>query len=37
MEFNLRQRVSRWGKHIEKEGVSKAKLVLRLKYEFLGR
>lgn len=31
--YALRLRVSRFGKHIEREGASDAKLVLRLKYE----
>jgi hypothetical protein len=31
-EFDLRCRVSRFGKHIEKEGTSTAKLRLRMKY-----
>jgi len=36
-EFQLRLRVSRFGTRIEKEGVSEAKLTLKLKYEFWER
>jgi hypothetical protein len=36
-EFELRCRVSRFNKHIEKEGTSDSKLVLKLRYEHMER